>query len=445
MAGAAGVLARGWFRGQRRWWTASALVLAFVVALVLVVQGTFTGMERATEDRVADFFTGSVRITSARQGAAVPELFPANQTAAIARQLEAAGGAGTHASPRYESQYILSRRSLIEAYLEENNRYEVNVGGNDAASNNAYGAGVLVGLPADDRVVTAPIQHYLVAGRMPHPRNGTIEIALSLGSFNHYVSASERANLSAWPPTDAEMQAFAFEITSARVDASGQYKDLIREPARVVGLWDSGLDALDAVTAVTDLAAAQRLSAQPQGAGGAANAFTVSTQHPGAVEAWAAGRGWKSDEPGPFAQHYIGQLLVLIHSLGVLFAGVFFALPLFLVWYGLQQMLDRQRRELGVLRALGLPGGVLRSALLRLVAGVLAGAALLSALAVGLVWLAAPWVEGHVNLPFPVRFVVPPLAVAAVAVAAAVSTVLAFLLAWRRARLQDLASLLRAS
>lgn len=436
------LLARAWFRSQRRWWFACAGVLGLVGALVLVVQGTFTGMQDATQSRVADFFTGDMRVTAERTGAAVPELFPANQSQTIMRTLQEAGGDGAAAVPRYESQFILSRRNFLEAYFEEHDRYEIGVPGTNPGRSTFYGAGVLVGLPLSQATASDPIRPHMVAGRLPGPNADELELAMSVDAFRHYLSAEEAANLSAWPPTAPELAPFHFEVTAGRVDESGPYKDLIRRPARVVGLFATRLDVLDGFTAIGDIDDARRLSGVTADA---TNAISVHGGNAQAVAQTAQRSGWLAESPGQFATHYIGQLLAVLRALSLLLAGVFFALPVFLVWYGLQQMLDRQRRELGVCRAIGIPSGVLRFALVGLVARVVAIAAVATAVLALAAALAAPAVASSTAMPLPLAFAVPASSIAGVAAVGLGSAGLALAFAMRRARLDDLGSLLRAA
>src|SRR5688572_7781859 len=100
------VLARAWYDAWRGRWLASALALAAVLVLVLGTAGLLEGMERATEERVADFYTGELRVTPERAGAAPPGSFGFNTSAELdeARAgLRDAAGRGARVEARLET------------------------------------------------------------------------------------------------------------------------------------------------------------------------------------------------------------------------------------------------------------------------------------------------------------------------------------------------------
>src|SRR5688572_8779197 len=173
---AAEVLARAWYDAWRGWWWASALALSGILILVLSTAGLLEGMERETEQRVADFYTGDLRVTPERAGAAPPGSFGFNtsdELEAARAGLEDAAGAGARVEARLETTYILSRRGLIEAYLFEDDQFGVSLPG-VSSERDAYSVGVLAGLPLAESVTRDRLRPYLLTGSFPQaPDNDT--------------------------------------------------------------------------------------------------------------------------------------------------------------------------------------------------------------------------------------------------------------------------------
>lgn len=443
---AASVLARAWFRAWRGWWWASGLALAAVLVMVLGTAGLLEGMERETESRVADFYTGGLRITPDEAGAAPPTSFGFNTT----QQLEDArasleGAAGGRVEARLETTYILSRRGLVEAYLLEDDQFGVSLPG-VASERDAYSVGVLAGLPLHEAATRDRLRPYLVTGAFPSAApNATapIEVLMSSGQFRSMLDEDERGRL-ADPPTAGQLAALRLELTAARVDDSGPFKDIIRYPARVTGLYDSGIDALDRITLVAAIGDARRLlGADPDS--GEANVFTVQGGDSAAAERAADGSGWVSEDAGRFTQRYLGQLVTVVRILGLVLSSLLLVLPFFMVWVGMAQQLDRSRRELAVCRAIGMGSRTVRAALLRLtgrvaVLAVVPAAAILVAATLVLPPLLGPGID----FPFPLGFAIPLWALGVTALNLLVACTAALGGALRRHGGTDLAGTLRS-
>ncbi|HUR61081.1 MAG TPA: FtsX-like permease family protein [Candidatus Thermoplasmatota archaeon] len=436
MARAAALLARAWHRDGRRWWWAATATLALSVVAILLVSGLFAGLQVATTRQVGDFYTGDLRITKGEPGVSPDAEWAGSEVDATLQAL----GPGAHA--RVESELILSRRSLVQAYLEEQDQYQVGGPGIPGDATRHFGIGILLGLASDDPMRDR-IRPHLVSGRLPAAGASRIELVLGLGAFENYLSPAERANLSAWPPRAAELEAFGFEATAGYVDDSGFFKDIVRRPAVVVGLFETGLDALDTLTVVGDIGAARLL--QGAQASGGANVVTVVGATGHARDA-ASAQGWHAEDGASFADRYLGQLLTTVRALSLLAVTLFLLVPSFLLWHGLQQTLDRQRREIAVCRAIGIERGELASALARLAWRVAATGLAAALLVAGLLqWALPPLLRGHALLPLPMDFALD-WGVAAVALAlVAASTWTAQLLAGRAGSRQPLAMALRAA
>lgn len=441
------MLARAWYREWRAWWWSSALALAAILVLVLATAGMLDGMERETRARVADFYTGDLRVTPDEAGAAPPGRFPYNTTAELdaarARLGDAAGGARVEA--RLETTYILSRRGLVEAYLTEDDQFGVALPG-VASERDAYSVGVLVGLPLQDSATRDRLRPYLVAGAFPEAAaraDDPVQVLMSMSQFRSMLDPAERERLQG-APTAGQLAALRMEVTAAHVDDSGPFKDIIRFPARVTGVYDSGIDALDRITLVTPMQDAARLLGAPNGTT-PANVFTVHGGHPHGAARAAKGSGWVAEGPQAFTHRYLGQLVAVVRVLGLTLSSLLLVFPFFMVWVGLSQQLDRSRRELAVCRAIGLGAASVRHALVRLctrvaLLAVLPATAVLLAAAVLLPRLLGPGID----FPFPLGFHVPPWAVGVTVANLAVAGAIALGGALRRHHRADLASTLRS-
>lgn len=431
MSGASVLLAKGWWRGMRRWWTGTAVVLALVQVLLLSVAGVFSGMEAATHERVEAFFTGDVRVTR-DQPAAAPDAYWNGTEAKEAARLLGAGGATV--TGRLESQFVLSRRTLLEAYLEEDEQYKVRTPGGPGADTDFYGLGIVVGFDPQGAASDALRPYLLPGGRFPQARPDVVELVMGQRAFLDYVG-QDRTGFSTWPPPTAQLEALRFEITSGRVDQASSVKDLIRMPARVVGLFDTGLDALDTFTLLAHRdAVARLLDLDP--AEGVTNAFTVHGHLPD--------QPWAVEDAQMFAGRYIGQMVDVVKALGVFLAVIFVSLPLFLVWHGLGQLLQMHHREYAVCRAVGVGTEVLAKGILILVGAVSLSAILLATAVLLAVAAGADVTLARYDLPLPVRFQVRPEAIALTLASVAAAMAVAVTAAVRRIRRQDLPSALRA-
>ncbi len=408
--------------------------LAIVSTMVVMVGGTFSGLEDQTESRVAAFFTGTLRVT-ADKPAVAPDVYFDNQTLPGLRD-----EGGTWAG-RIETTYVLSRRTLLESVLEEDEQYRVGQPGVDSGGEEFYGIGVLLGLANDDPGRSAIRQH-MVVGAWPVTSSidpDVVPLLLSVDRFAATLSDDEKATFSTWPPSASELGSTTYEITAARVDHDSRFKDVIRRPAVVVGLFETGLDVLDDFTIVTSLDQAQILL-------GGGDRINVITAHHDADAArqQAHGRGLATEGATAFTGRYVGQLVAVVEMLSLLVTILFFALPVFLMWHGLAQALDRHEREVAVCRAIGVPWSAIQGAIMRLTAAVCVRALLIGAIASVVIgaWLGAalPQWDGS---PVPLGFTPPWGLIAATVVLVIATAAFAVWSTMRRHARVDLASRLR--
>lgn len=442
---AAFLLARSWHRAWRGWWWASTASLAAVLVLVVGTAGLLDGLRQETMATVADFYTGGVRVTAEGSGAAPDARFPFNTTADLEQakaDLERAAGAGASAIPRLETTAILSRRTLLEAYLTEQDQYGVDVPGTEAGRD-AYRVGLLNGVPTDDPAAANLLRPYLVAGRLPvaFAGNGTVEVLLSEREFKGLLDPDERAALHD-PPTEADLAGMRLEVTAAHLVPGT--RDLLRARAIVVGLFSSGVETLDRATLVAPIQDVRLLvAAEPDGP--AANAFVVVGGDAGGAGGEARREGWSAESPEAFTHRYLGQLVDLLEAIALAVSAMLLAVPFLLVWMGLSQQLDRSRRELAVGKAIGLPPSSVRLALGALALRVVVVASLAAALVVAALGFALKaWGPERGRFPLPLGFHVPlwiPLATVGLL---ALATLAAVWGALHRHRTMPLSAMLRA-
>lgn len=437
------LLARGWFKGSKRWWIGTAFAMGVSLALVFIVAGTLNGLEVAMQERVGDFYTEEARLTAGPAGTAPGNHVSWPTEAALAATLGETGDGEL----RMESQFLLSRRGLIQAYLTEDDQFTIGTPGGSNNDKNQYGIGVLVGQEAGSFDGVRP---YLLRGSaLPVPRadadvdHEPLEFVMSVDALASYLTDAEEESFSNWPPSNAELRTIRFEITAARIDDETNFDyDIIRFPAVPVGLYETDLDALDQFTVFAPIEEVRRLL----GYNGSDLVGNVITSEDGdAAAQFAAKRQWTSEDSETFSKRFIGQMVEVVQSLSLLVTVLLFLVPVFLLWYGLTQQLDRQRRELAVCQALGMEERTLRFGLTRLVAKVLliAGAVLGVALG-GYLLLFYGFIQGWDGSPFPLAYLVPWWAILSVAVLIAAGVTSALFWTAKRQHRRDLVATLRA-
>lgn len=410
------------------------------LALVFVVAGTLQGLEHAMEERVSDFYTDEARIVAGPPGTAPGNPIRWNSEEAMRETLEEVEG-----DLRMESQFLLSRRGLIQAYLTEDEQFTVGTPGGAGGDGNQYSIGVLIGPEEDGYEGLRP---YLTKGsRLPAPRAADdvdrepVQVVMSLQAFEGFLTDREKESLS-WPPRFEALRAFSFEITAARIDNDSQYYDIVRYPAVPVGLFDTDLDALDQFSMFTPIEEVRRLLGHD---GDAFVGNVITSPNEAAANAFAGQRNWSVDSSESFSQRFIGQMVEIVQFLSFLVTVLLFLIPVFLLWYGLTQQLDRQRRELAVCQALGLQTRALRAGLLKLVLRVMALS--LSTLVVVLgayVLIFNGWIKDWDGSPFPLEFLIPLWLSLGVATLVIVGLALALHWTAKRQSRRDIVATLRA-
>lgn len=413
------------------------------LALVFIMAGTLNGLESAMQDRVADFYTEEARLTPGSAGTAPGNHITFPSEAALAKTLDDSGDGDL----RMESQFLLSRRGFIQAYLTEDDQFTVGTPGGSNDDKNQYGLGVLVGYSAGESY--DGLRPYLLRGSaLPSPRLASeldsepVELVLSVKALEGYLTDAEQNGFSKWPPTTAELRTINFEITAARLDDDSQYYDIIRYPAIPVGLYETNLDVLDQFTMFAPIEEVRRLLGY-DGADLVGNVIT--SKDADAAAKFADNRGWTVENSDVFSKRFIGQMVEVVQSLSFLVTVLLFLVPVFLLWYGLTQQLDRQRRELAVCQALGMMETTLRSGLARLVLKVLAIAAVILAVVLGAYLLMFyGFIQDWGGSPFPLDYVVPWWAGFSVAVLIAAGVTGALFLTAKQQSRRDIVATLRA-
>ncbi len=433
------LLARGWFRGRRGGWLGTSAVLAATLAMLVLVSALFSGMQSETEARVADVFTGDLRITPTETGVFGAGNFPDGPADA--------GATGAAATIRMESQAILSKRSFTSILIDGDDAPIVQRPGGDGD----VSLGVLIGASFADPAVAAPYERHMVRGTLPPAwqvaepveDSDPIPVAISVKTLGGFLTKEERDGLSSWPPPMSEIRNLRLDLT-AGVAREGDYRnDVYRHSARVVGLYETGVETLDAFTIWGPIEAARfLLGHDPDGT--VANVIVVQGETERAAEV-AAAEGWAMEGSGSFTQRYLGQLITALQTLSLLTASVLFTIPAFLVAHGVERVLEAQKREVAVLRALGVPGRDVRSAMGRLVLLTVSIAVFAAAAITVLVGFALHGVlPAWRGAPVPLDVTFTWQAVAGGVAVALLSCFVAFLVAVRGQKRTDLTGTLRA-
>jgi hypothetical protein len=361
----------------------------------MVLAAVFAGMRHETEQRVGDFYTQDLRLTPNERGALPSGLFGLDEADAEAngtRALEELRAAGASVSLRYESQYVLSRRGLVEAGLGEDDQFVVDAPGSHGDGDEVIALGSLIGIAGDDRGRSALARH-VVSGSLPGPDDAaaTVPLVMSVDRVARMLTPAEREAID-WPPSVDDIDHLRFEITAAVLEEGGD--DIIRRPAKIVGLYDTDVDILDAFTLVSTLGHVRALNGHDRDA--VVGNVIVVDSGPAAARRVAADNGWSAQGSASFTHAYLGQLVEVLQGLSLLLAGSLFLLPAFLVTHGMSRQLASHQREVAVCRALGVPASALRASLARLgghlVLWAVAMAAAVSAL---LAFLLHLWLPGR--------------------------------------------------
>lgn len=433
------VLARGWRRGAKKWYIGTAVVLGLSITLLLTVSGLFAGMQSETQSRVADFYTQDVRVTAVGSSA-IPSrtFFDLNATI---DQLDAAGDVAIH----YESQAILSRRAFLEAALTEEEQFQVGAGGRDGDGDEVIALGALVGIRQGDPD-RDDLRRHLVSGGLPGPGTGTgsMPMVMSLDRLEQFLTSSERADIGTWPPPVSAIRDLSFEITAAVVidDEQSQTRDVIRRPAHIVGLYDSGVDVLDAFTFIASIEDVRQLNNHAPNAP-VANVAAVAGD-PEQIHGIAERNGWASQSDAQFTDRYLGQLIDVLQVLSLLVTIFLFMLPAFLIMHGVGRQLETHNREIAVCHAIGIRPKTVRQALGSVVAQVTGVAIAFGLLLTSLVgFLMHAVLPGRRDLPLPMDFEATGTAIGLALGVTILSVLVALWIAFRSQSKQELSSTLR--
>jgi hypothetical protein len=437
-------LGRGWTRDGRRWVWLTAAVLASTLVVLVGSAGVLEGMQQRTLGQVSDFFTGDTRVTPEHAGALPSGWFNLSASSAGGGAAQVLGAAGGVVAVHAEAQYILTRQSFLDIVLHETGRVPLDQPASDADPSKIVAIGALVGIPANDAGNPALAAH-LVAGRLPHgqPAGERVEIAMSVRRLQGLATQVERSAIGS-PPSMDVAGALDFELTSGQIDASGGSRDVIRAPARIVGLFDTGVQFLDSYTVLAPIEEVRALLGRAREEP-IANALLVSGASPAAVADVAAGHGWSSQSSADFAHAYLGSYLDLLRFSAAFDAALLFVLPAALVSHGLSRQMASYQRELAILSAIGVRRAAIARALGVQVAAIGARALLMAGVALLVLAVSLPSaLAGIRDAPLPLGFVLPAYAVVGGAVVAAVALAVAWLVGVRSGGHVPLASALRS-
>ncbi|MCA1819840.1 MAG: hypothetical protein LC620_07320 [Halobacteriales archaeon] len=310
-----------------------------------------------TRPQVSDFYTGHLRVTPSRAGVPPADWFGnATSGKSAAAEMRAAGAT---VAERVEAQFVLSRRGFADAYTNERQGVPLGVPGSATDPHKVVTVGVLVGIMGDDPG-RAAIERHVVEGRMPRPTSAdqAMEILMSRPRMESFLAPGEGSAADS-PLTTGS--AFYFDVTSVQVDPTASVRNVLHRQAKVVGLFETGVDMLDSFTLVAPASEVRQLL----GRSGDETVPNVLVVTAGAAQARdvAARNHWATQGTSDFAQQFVGQMIAVLQGVGWLVSSLLFILPAALIGHGLARQLSSQQRELAVATAIGVPSRTLADAL----------------------------------------------------------------------------------
>ncbi|MES2153827.1 MAG: FtsX-like permease family protein [bacterium] len=410
------LLVRGQWRSRRRRQLAVGATLAVGLLAVLCVGMLLDGAREAIIRPVHDTLSGDVRVTAGSSDLAAG--LPWADARPVQAEIRVIPGAV--AAPRWEASHVTARQDRVENWT----------------------AGILVGIDPTIVEEQAPLQGYLVWGTtLPtappiDPRTQLAYVPLLVGE-----EAARRLDLHPGPgggPNFAE----ALRITSGRF-VSGTSAPPLDRPAVVVGVFRSGLDALDRFVAFAPIGDARFLSGRGEG-DPSANAIVVHGASLGQVQ--ALGLGLEAQDADGVARVAMGLVLAVVDVAAIAVLALVTVLLAVLLVREVSLQVARDAPAIAALRAIGVPARTIAGSYTVLAGLTVAGAVATATLvAIAIAWFAPSIsVLGHglaIHVPWVLR-AAPLVAMAVAAVALAVAAALA---ASRRLARLNVAEALRPS
>jgi len=323
------LLVRGHVRSR---WKRYALVAASLgigllgfFAFLMVADGARDAIIRP----LGDLITGDVRVTQDHGEIAGGTTWKDYRSVAA----EIQQGAGVHASPRLETNYITVRGENFEN----------------------WSAGLLLGVGWDDAAEQDALRPYLSWGTavtsldVVDPRDGHAYTPLVLGT-----PAVKRLNLTLAPDGKPNFDD-VLTLTSGRLVVEGSVPVPITIECVVVGVFSSGLEPLDRFTGFMPLEAARVLAGYHEG-DPVANALVIHSAPAGAVRsALPHASGLKSVTDDEFAFDYMGSTLVILYVAGYAGLALFFVALFVWLVHETGVLIRSDQTVLCSLRAIGIP------------------------------------------------------------------------------------------
>ncbi len=434
------LLARGWRRDARGWFLGTSGALATALLLMLVSAGIFAGLQQATQERVGDVFTGDLRVAKGSAAAIPPGIFGPNSSTTLDQAVSLLEADGGNVRVHMESQYVISRRSFLEAALGEDDQFNFSGEGDEV-----FGIGAIVGIDFDDPRDTGPLEQYILSGGFNRgAARSSMPLLMPADRLERFLSPAERSSMTSWPPSPQDLNPIRFEITAGRVREGAAIVDVIRRPAHVVGTWQTGIDALDSVTLLAPIEDVRTLLGYEPDAP-VANVLLVEGGNLDSTRSTAQRHGWAAEGPAEFTHRYLGQMLDAVQVLATATSIVLFLIPTFLIIHGLARQLENQKGAIAVCYAIGVGHTVVRRALSWLVFQITLVAAAVTAL---LALVLGPVLDAALrasDAPVPLGFTASSQAAGLAAAVLIVSSSLALGVVLRSHAKMNLATMLRAS
>lgn len=391
------LLARGWRRGARAWYRGTTAVLAAALVVLLTAGGVLSGAQQETQGRVADFYTGALRLTVAGTGA-VPDA-----TFQVPDAMERLDLDPDDVRVQFESQAVLTRRTVVGAAFEREG-FDLDTPGGQGGRG-AVALSAMVGIDLQDPAALRALEPHMVNGGLPARTDGAIPLLLSLDRLERFLSPEERAQMP-WPPQPSDLADLRFQVTAARMDNDTSLAEggmIIYRNAYVAGLYRTGIDFLDGFTVVAPIGAVRDLHGLDR-EDPVANVLLVDHGQQTAGRR-AAEEGWTSQGASAFTHQYLGQVMDVLRVFGTFAILSLFLLPAFLIVHGVTRQLEAHNREIAVCQAIGVPPQEIRGALGWLVVRMgLSAVVLAVSIVVGLALVFQTWLPGVAAAPLPLGF-----------------------------------------
>ncbi len=360
-----GLLSRGLLRGHARQNLVlfSAFAVSFLGLLALAMISS--GGEQALTEPLRDTITGDLRITEGGTEVTQGTLWPDVRN--VTDELDPPRG--TVVAPRFESNYVTVRGSQVQN----------------------WSAGLLLGMDGSLASERAGLEDHLVQGAIfegmdaTDPETGEVYAPLVVG--RHVAERLGATFTDDGSPTFNE----TLTLSSGRTPGErGGLRFPIAIDAVIVGVYETGLEPVDKFIAFAPIQWVRQVEGHAPG-DPVANALVVHGEGTKPLANQADEQGLESTTPRDYALNYLGGMMVIVLALTTLQLVLYTGLLMIWLGYEVHRRIQGEREHIAALRAIGIPGKLMRRAYVvsvLAIVGAAAAVALIGGLLLG--WLAPP-------------------------------------------------------